>query len=109
MKEQFFTLDDAINKICENDPERIAEIQCRSDCLLIGGTMRYLRKKAGFTQREIAGILGTSKPAISRLENDGTNVKLITLVRFAEATGNRLKINFESIEAIENQEQKEEK
>ena len=55
-----------------------------------------LRKKAGYTQEQIAEKLHTSKSNISRLESVNSNIspKLSTLTDYAEAMGYKLKIDF---------------
>jgi DNA-binding XRE family transcriptional regulator len=54
------------------------------------------RMKHNLTQEQLAQLMGTSAPAISRLES-GTHVpSLTTLSRLAEAAGERLVIGFES-------------
>ena len=53
------------------------------------------RMKHNLTQEQLAELMGTSAPAISRLES-GTHVpSLTTLSRLAEAGGERLVIGFE--------------
>jgi DNA-binding XRE family transcriptional regulator len=57
------------------------------------------RMKHNLTQEQLAQLMGTSAPAISRLES-GTHVpSLTTLSRLAEAAGERLVIGFESANA----------
>jgi DNA-binding XRE family transcriptional regulator len=52
------------------------------------------RMKHNLTQEQLAQLMGTSAPAISRLES-GTHVpSLTTLSRLAEAVGERLVIGF---------------
>ena len=52
------------------------------------------RMKHNLTQEQLAELMGTSAPAISRLES-GTHVpSLTTLSRLAEAAGERLVIGF---------------
>lgn len=59
-----------------------------------------LRMRHGLTQEQLAGLMGTSVPAISRLES-GTHVpSLTTLSRLAEAAGERLVIGFETVGAL---------
>ena len=55
-----------------------------------------LRKKAGFTQEELAHLLHTQKSNISRLENSATSnsPKLSTIERYAHAVGYDVEINF---------------
>ncbi len=57
------------------------------------------RMKHNLTQEQLAELMGTSAPAISRLES-GTHVpSLTTLSRLAEAAGERLVIGFERTKA----------
>lgn len=54
-----------------------------------------LRMKHDFTQEQLAELMGTSTPTISRLES-GTHVpSLTTLARLVEAAGERLVIGFQ--------------
>jgi len=45
------------------------------------------RSKLGMSQTELARIIGTRQPAISRLENGDSNTTLSTLFRVTEALG----------------------
>ena len=58
--------------------------------------LKGARLKKNMTQEEVASILHTKKPAISRLETCHENVKsfpsILTLVKFASAIGYELKI-----------------
>jgi DNA-binding XRE family transcriptional regulator len=57
------------------------------------------RMKHNLTQEQLASLMGTSTPTISRLES-GTHVpSLTTLSRLAEAAGERLVIGFEKRKA----------
>ena len=57
------------------------------------------RMRHELTQEQLAHLMGTSTPAISRLES-GTHVpSLTTLSRLAEAAGERLVIGFEQSNA----------
>ena len=62
----------------------------------LSAQLKSARMKKNMTQDEVAVILHTQKPAISRLENCHENVKsfpsLLTLVKFASAIGCELKI-----------------
>lgn len=53
------------------------------------------RLNKGWTQRELAEIVGTSHSAISRLESGNHPVSVRTLMRVAEALGMRVRIGFE--------------
>lgn len=58
--------------------------------------LKKARVKQKMTQEDVASILHTKKPAISRLETCHENTKnfpsLLTLVKFASAIGYELKI-----------------
>ena len=53
------------------------------------------RKRAGFTQKELARKMGTTQPVVARLEGGSTRPSLRTLERLANATGSRLMISFQ--------------
>ncbi len=53
------------------------------------------RKGAGLTQEQLAKRMNTTQSVIARLEGGGTRPSTTTLMRFAQATGTRLKISFE--------------
>ena len=67
-----------------------------SRSLKIGEMIRSERKKAGLTQNELAKRSGTSKHYISRLENDKSDIELLTLKKIIEAgLGKDLKIQID--------------
>lgn len=51
------------------------------------------RQRAKMTQRELAQRVGTSQPAIAKLEHGTTNPTIDTLARCAAATGFELRVN----------------
>ena len=53
--------------------------------LSIGNIIKSARKKAGMTQQELALKSGTSKHYISRLENNKSDIELLTLKKIIEA------------------------
>ncbi len=56
------------------------------------------RKHAGITQAELARRMGTTQPAVTRLESGRVQPSLRTLRRVAEATGLKLMIEFEPLD-----------
>jgi len=50
------------------------------------------RLRAGISQAELAERMGTSQSAIARLESGRTLPSAKTLIRFAEATGSKIKL-----------------
>ncbi|MEO1437815.1 MAG: helix-turn-helix transcriptional regulator [Bacteroidota bacterium] len=53
--------------------------------LIVGLLIRQARKEAGLTQQELAQKSGTSKHYISRLENNKSDIELLTLKKIIEA------------------------
>jgi ribosome-binding protein aMBF1 (putative translation factor) len=49
-----------------------------------------LRKRAGFTQKELAARMGTTQSAIARLEGGGASPTIDLLKRLGDATGAKL-------------------
>ena len=61
----------------------------------IGVLMEEARLKKGLTQEELADKCGTKKSYISRIENDGSDIRLSTLLKIIhEGLGAELKIVF---------------
>ena len=54
--------------------------------------IRHARAAAGLTQADLARRLGTSQPAIVKLERPGANPTVRTLDRVLRATGHRLEL-----------------
>jgi DNA-binding XRE family transcriptional regulator len=59
--------------------------------------MIAMRKARGFTQEDMAGLLGTRKSNISRLEsvNNDSSPRLATVEEYARVLGYRVRIAFE--------------
>jgi predicted XRE-type DNA-binding protein len=78
------------------DPEARAVYEATKLQIELAIQLKGARLKKNMTQEEVASILHTQKPAISRLEACHENVKsfpsLLTLVKFASAIGYELKI-----------------
>jgi len=58
----------------------------------IGILLKQARIEAGFTQEEVANKLRTKKSAISRIENHAEDIRLSTLVNYAQAVGKHLQL-----------------
>ncbi|MEX0782959.1 MAG: helix-turn-helix transcriptional regulator [Dehalococcoidia bacterium] len=56
----------------------------------LGRRVRELRQARGLSQRQLAVLIGTSQPAIARLEMGGTNPRMNTLARLSAALGAEL-------------------
>lgn len=53
----------------------------------IGVLLKQARLEAGLTQEEVAVLLNTKKSVISRIENHAEDIRLSTLVNYAQAVG----------------------
>ncbi len=83
------------NRYIAGDPKREAEYEEVVLNAEIARTIYTLRTKAGLTQQELASRVGTSKSAISRLEDaDYEGHSLMMLKRIAMALDKRLEIRF---------------
>lgn len=51
------------------------------------------RRAAGMTQAELADAVGTTQPAIARLEARGSNPRIHTVERILDATGHDLELS----------------
>ncbi|MCD4675793.1 MAG: helix-turn-helix domain-containing protein [Desulfobacula sp.] len=58
----------------------------------IGVLLKQARLEAGLTQAQVATKLKTGKSAISRIENHAEDIRLSTLVNYAQALGKNLKL-----------------
>lgn len=58
----------------------------------IGVLLKQARVDAGLTQEQVARKLNTGKSAISRIENHAEDIRLSTLVNYAQALGKTLKL-----------------
>ncbi len=61
---------------------------------MLGIELSLLRIQRGFTQRELAVLVGTKQAAISRAENSDGYLSLDLLHRIANALGYYIKIEF---------------
>jgi DNA-binding XRE family transcriptional regulator len=66
--------------------------------------LKNARKKRHMTQDDVAAIMHTKKPAVSRLEMDSDDIKhspsLLTLAKYASALGYRIKFNLEPLKKV---------
>ncbi|MBW2608319.1 MAG: helix-turn-helix transcriptional regulator [Deltaproteobacteria bacterium] len=58
----------------------------------IGILLKQARIEAGLTQEQVANKLRTKKSAISRIENHAEDIRLSTLVNYAQAVGKQLNL-----------------
>lgn len=78
------------------DPDALAIYEATKLQIELAAKLKKARVKQNMTQEEVASILHTKKPAISRLETCHENIKnfpsLLTIVKYASAIGYELQI-----------------
>lgn len=57
---------------------------------LIGETIEHMRTEKGWTQGELAKMVGSSQSAIHRIEKGGQNISLEMIKKLSEAFGNQI-------------------
>jgi len=84
------------NRFFRVRPDRIASLRQTVQEMSLGEKIRDLREHAGLTQEQLAAKVGSSKSAISRIEDANYDShSLTTLRKIAEAFGQRLRVEFE--------------
>ena len=77
------------------DPAYRASYEALEEEFALVSALIGARTRAKLSQAEVAGRMGTTESAISRLESGRTKPSTRTLERFAHATGNKLHISFQ--------------
>lgn len=84
------------NRFYRGRPNRIADLKQTIQEMSLGEKIRDLREQAGLTQEQLAAKIGSSKSAVSRIEDANYDShSLTTLRRIAEALDQRLRVDFE--------------
>jgi DNA-binding XRE family transcriptional regulator len=76
------------------DPERAARIaRERAQAIddVVAHTLKELRRRRAITQQELARLMATTQPNVSRIEKGGA-MELSTLRSYIEALGGRLEV-----------------
>lgn len=74
------------------NPKVKAEYDALAPEFEIAAELLRARRRAGFSQAELADRMGTSQSTIARLESGQTLPSTKTLLRYAEATGTRVQV-----------------
>jgi len=87
--------DDLLDEIIAERTARNAEfpqlVQAALDRRLLLRTLAGERKRRGIPQHVVAQRMGTSQPAVARLETGEVDARLSTVERYAAAVGRRLR------------------
>jgi DNA-binding XRE family transcriptional regulator len=98
MNRKFIPVEESF-KEWRKDPAFLAEYDALEEEFALAGALIRARAAADMSQHDIAVHMGTSQPAVARLEGGKSNPSLATLRRYAAAVGAKLVIGFERIEA----------
>lgn len=81
-------------RIHRRRPPKAVDFTVHAHNASLGYLLRQIRRDSGLTQTELAALIHTQKPAISRLENHTRDLRLSTLGKVAAALGKELHIVF---------------
>jgi DNA-binding XRE family transcriptional regulator len=81
-----------LRKKWKQDPDFRKEYESLQPEFKLARVLIEARAKSGLSQREVAERMGTSQPAVARLES-GHKPSLKTLERYAEAVGMKVEIH----------------
>ena len=85
-------LDKYIEKRKSKSPKFAQNYEKGYEQFKIGVLLKQARLDAGLTQEQLANKLQTGKSAISRIENHAEDIRLSTLINYAQALGKSLKL-----------------
>ena len=85
-------LDKYIETRRKQSPQFAKDFDKRYEQFKIGILLKQARIEGGFTQEQVAKKLRTKKSAISRIENHAEDIRLSTLVNYAQAVGKHLQL-----------------
>jgi transcriptional regulator with XRE-family HTH domain len=86
----------AMHKVWIKEKAYRKEYEALEEEFALASAMIAARARAGLTQDQLAKRMKTTQSTIARLESGRASPSGKTLQRFAEATGSRLRIKFES-------------
>ena len=81
--------------LAKEKPEVLIEAKQQAEDMLIDLRLSELREMTNLSQVKLAQAMGVTQPTIASLEKKGKDVRLLTLKRYVEAAGCKLKINIE--------------
>lgn len=81
--------------ITSEEPSVVAKAKEKAAKIMLDIHLAELRERTNKTQDQIALSLGVKKLAVSGMERPGHDVKLLSLKRYVEATGGKLRIDVE--------------
>lgn len=79
----------------KKDPEFLKEYEALEEEFSLASALISARAQADMTQQDVAEKMATSQSYIAKLEGGAVSPTMKALRRYADATGSRLKIEFE--------------
>jgi ribosome-binding protein aMBF1 (putative translation factor) len=86
-----------LHKTWSRDPAYLEEYDALEDEFTVMAAVAKARRRSGLSQAELARRMNTTQSTVARLESGRGQPSTRTLVRFAKATGHRLKISFQPV------------
>lgn len=86
-----------LHKAWSKDETYRAEYDALEEEFTVMAAIAKARRRAGLSQAELARRMNTTQSTVARLESGRGQPSTRTLLRFAKATGHRLKISFQPV------------
>ena len=81
--------------LAKEKPEVLQEAKRQAEDMLLDLRLAELRALTALSQAQLAEVMGVTQPTVASLEKKGRDVRLLSLKRYVEAAGCKLKINIE--------------
>ncbi|MDV7720259.1 helix-turn-helix domain-containing protein [Pediococcus ethanolidurans] len=90
-------IDEYVAKRSKNNPDFAKLVEQENINLEVAIKVRDLRENMGMSQREFASLIGKPQSTIARIENGSMNASTKVLSEIAQATNQRLTIQFSPV------------
>lgn len=87
-------IDEYVTERSKNNPDFAKLVEQENINLEVAVKVRDLRENMGMSQRAFASLIGKPQSTIARIENGSMNVSTRVLSEIAQATNQRLTIQF---------------
>ncbi|RUT40293.1 helix-turn-helix domain-containing protein [Acinetobacter baumannii] len=81
--------------LASRSPESQARIKQMADELLLKNQLYLIREELEISQKELAEALGIRQSSLSAIENHGNDLNILTIKKYVEAMGGKLRIDIE--------------
>lgn len=90
-------IDEYVAERSKNNPEFAKLVEQENINLEVAVKVRELRENMGMSQRDFASLVGKPQSTIARIENGSMNASTKLLSEIAQATNQRLTIQFSPV------------